>query len=254
MTPDGPLLVAVAVIFVVAGFVKGVVGLGLPTVAVALLTLTLGLKDAMALMLVPSFVTNLWQMVSGGRLAEILGRFRWLLAAVCVGVWLGSAVLAGADPDLLTGLLGLLLVAYAAWGLVGLRLPSPERHHRWLAPVVGFANGIVTGLTGTFVVPAGLYFQALGLGRDTLVQAMGALFCVSTAALAAGLAGHGLMTADLGLVSLAGLVPALAGMAAGRKVRRRLDEVTFRRVFLVALLLLGVWLAARGLTGSGAPG
>ncbi len=239
---------AIAAIFVLAGFVKGVVGMGLPTVAVALLTLTVGLKDAMALMLVPSLVTNLWQAVAGGRLPEILARHWSLLAAVCLGVWLGTAVLAGADPDLLSGLLGVLLAGYAGWGLVAPRMPSPARHHRWLSPVVGLANGVVTGLTGTFVVPAGIYFQALGLNRDLLVQTMGVLFCVSTAALGVALAGRGLMRADLGLVSLAGLAPALAGMWGGQRVRRRLDEATFRRVFLLSLLLLGVWLAVRSLS------
>ena len=242
---DPVLLAAIAAIFVLAGFVKGVVGLGLPTVAVALLTLAIGLPDAMALMLVPSFVTNFWQALAGGRLTEILARFWSLLAAVCLGVWLGTAVLATADPALLTGALGVLLAAYAAWGLVAPKVPSPARHHLWLAPLVGLTNGAVTGLTGTFVVPAGIYFQALGLRRDMLVQAMGVLFCVSTGALGAAMAGRGMMTADLGLTSLAGLLPALAGMWLGARLRRRMDEETFRRVFLLALLLLGLWLAWR---------
>lgn len=245
MSLDPLLLAAIAGTFVLAGLVKGVVGFGLPTVAVALLTLTIGLKDAMALMLVPSLVTNLWQALAGGKLWTILRRFWALLLTLCLGVWLGTAVLATADPELLTGLLGVLLAGYAAWGLVAPKMSSPQRHHLWLAPVVGLLNGIVTGLTGTFVVPAGLYFQALGLTRDLLVQAMGVLFSISTAALAAALWQRGMMTEELGLISLAGLVPALAGMWAGQRVRRRLDEGTFRRVFLLALLLLGLWLAAR---------
>src|SRR5690606_13714915 len=75
---DPLLLAAIAGTFVLAGLVKGVIGFGLPTVAVALLTLTIGLKDAMALMLVPSLVTNLWQALAGGRLWTILRRF-WAL-------------------------------------------------------------------------------------------------------------------------------------------------------------------------------
>ncbi len=248
VSADPLQLAAIAAIFVLAGWVKGVVGLGLPTVAVALLTLTIGLQDAMALMLVPSFVTNVWQALAGGRLGAILVRFWSLLAAVCLGVWLGTAVLVSADPRLLTGALGVLLAAYAAWGLIAPKVPSPAHHHCWLAPLIGLGNGIVTGLTGTFVVPAGIYFQALGLNRDMLVQTMGVLFCVSTAALGAAMAGRGMMTADLGLTSLAGLAPALAGMWLGARVRRRLDEATFRRVFLLALLLLGLWLAGRAFT------
>ena len=52
--------------FLFAGWVKGVVGLGLPTIALALLAATVGLKEAIALMLIPSMVTNLWQGLAGG--------------------------------------------------------------------------------------------------------------------------------------------------------------------------------------------
>src|SRR5574342_574608 len=98
--------------FLVAGLVKGVTGMGLPTVSLALLTATLGLKDAMALMLIPSFVTNLWQAFVGDAFAAIVRRLWTLLAAVCAGVVLGAHLLARADATLLSGALGILLCIY----------------------------------------------------------------------------------------------------------------------------------------------
>jgi uncharacterized protein len=108
---------------------------------------------------------------------------------------------------------------------------------------------VLTGLTGTFVMPSMLYFQALALPRDLLVQTMGVLFSVSTAAIALALAGEGLVTGELGLMSVAAIVPAIAGMVLGQTVRRRLSEATFRRVLYVALLLLGLYLAAKQILG-----
>ena len=64
---DPVTLTVVALTFLLAGLVKGVIGLGLPTISLALLTAALGLPQAMALLLVPSFVTNLWQAVAGGK-------------------------------------------------------------------------------------------------------------------------------------------------------------------------------------------
>ena len=64
----------VAAVLLLAGFVKGVVGLGLPTVSLGLLTAVFGLKAAIALMLVPSFATNVVQGLTGGALKEILGQ------------------------------------------------------------------------------------------------------------------------------------------------------------------------------------
>ena len=115
--------------------------------------------------------------------------------------------------------------------------------------VAGALNGVFTGLTGSFVVPGVLYLNAIGLTRDEMVQAMGILFTVSTLGLGVALTGQGLLSSDLSWVSLAGVIPALIGMSLGRRLRQRLPEPLFRRVFLLALLGLGAAIALRaGLT------
>ena len=117
----------------------------------------------------------------------------------------------------------------------------------WLSPVIGGVTGVITGGTGVFVIPAVPYLQALGLGRDDLVQALGLSFTVSTIALAVALGAHGaLQVQGLGVSALA-LVPAFAGMWAGQALRSRISPVAFRRIFLVFLLLLGTEMALRPL-------
>ncbi|TYR30987.1 sulfite exporter TauE/SafE family protein [Mesorhizobium microcysteis] len=236
-------IAAICATFVLAGFVKGVVGLGLPTVSLALLAATLGLPQAMALLLVPSFATNLWQALSGGNALAILRRdwLFFLLATVTVGV--GALALTRLDPAILTGLLGVLLVVYAAINLAGVKVAIPIAHQSWLGPVFGATNGVLTGMTGSFVVPGVMYLQAVGMSRDTLVQAMGILFTLSTLALAVALGGNGLLDAQLGMMSAVALVPAIAGMMIGAKVRGRLSEARFRSALFVALLAMGVHLS-----------
>ena len=233
-------LVIVFAAFLIAGAVKGLVGLGLPTVVLALLAVTLGHRDGMALMVVSSFATNLWQALEGGQLRALLARLWPLLLAICVGVWLGAGLLLRIDPAVTATLFGILLLAYGTLGLVQKLPPEPGRHERWLSPLIGSVNGVVTGLTGSFVVPGALYLSALGLQRDALVQAMGIVFMVSSLMLGVSLAGHALLPRELGLLSGLALVPALAGMWVGRHLRRRLPEARFRRVFFVALVLLGI--------------
>lgn len=236
-------IAAICATFVLAGFVKGVVGLGLPTVSLALLAATLGLPQAMALLLVPSFATNLWQALSGGNALAILRRdwLFFLLATVTVGI--GALALTRLDPAILTGLLGVLLVVYAAINLAGVKVAIPIAHQSWLGPVFGATNGVLTGMTGSFVVPGVMYLQAVGMSRDTLVQAMGILFTLSTLALAVALGGNGLLDAQLGMMSAVALVPAIVGMVIGAKVRGRLSEARFRTVLFVALLAMGVHLS-----------
>ncbi len=239
---DVAVLAAICGTFLLAGFVKGVVGLGLPTVSLALLTAVLGLPQAMALLLVPSFVTNLLQALSGGNAVIILRRHWTFFLLATATVWVGALALTRLETELLAGLLGLLLVVYAVVNLAGLRLAIPVQRQPLIGSVFGVTNGILTGMTGSFVVPGVMYLQATGMDRTMLVQAMGILFTLSTLALALALGGGGFLNAELGGLSAAALVPAVAGLMFGQKVRGRLSESRFRTALFLALLAMGIHL------------
>ena len=230
-------------VFVVAGCVKGVVGLGLPTVAMGLLALRLAPAEAAALLIVPSLVTNLWQMGPWRSLKSLLPRLRGLLAGVCLGTWAGAWWLG--MPGGVGGrmLLGVALIGYALWSLAGAAWQVPARHEGWLGPVMGGVTGAITAVTGVFVLPAVPYLQALQLPREHFVQAMGLSFSVSTLALAIGMAGQqGFAPAGLAWSVLMPL-PALLGMALGSRLRQRLSPLWFRRCVMVGLLGLGLHMA-----------
>ena len=236
---DDSTLLLITVTFLLAGWVKGVMGLGLPTVSLGLLTATLGLHPAMALLLVPSFVTNVYQAVAGGHRREVLRRIWPFLLAATLTIGLGAQALSRLNVALLSALLGVLLIAYALLGLTRPPLVLPASYESWAGPLTGAVNGMLTGMTGSFVVPGVFYLQALGLPRDKLIQAMGMLFTASTVALGIALGGHGLLPLDLLGLSAAAVAPAFAGMILGQRLRKRLSETLFRKLFFLALLLLG---------------
>lgn len=241
---DLPLLTLalIAAIFVLAGSFKGLIGAGLPTIAVALLINIMPLREALPLAVVPAILANVWQALAGGRGIELVKRFWPLLLLACVGTWLGVGVLATADPRLLSGVFGGILMLYALIGLFRPAPPSlPERSEVWLTPVVGFINGVINGLTSSNIVPGAIYMQALGLGRDELVQAMGILFLVAGSALAIALLGQNVMTAGQAALSTAALIPSAFGFYIGQRWRRRLPEERFRKVFFFGLFVLGAY-------------
>lgn len=240
-------LVFVTLTFLVAGFVKGVVGVGLPTIAMGLLSLAMAPAQAAALLIVPSLVTNVWQLAAGPRLGTLLRRLWPMQAGVVLGTVSSAGVLQSQEAGLASAGLGLALVIYAGLGLSALRVHVAAPTEQWLGPVVGVATGLVTGMTGVFVIPAVPYLAALGLSRDELIQALGLSFTISTVALAAALAGGGSLGVGAATASLLALAPALAGMMAGGWVRGRISEATFRRCFFLGLLALGLHLALRGL-------
>ncbi len=244
--PAGPLAWAlILATFLVAGFVKGVIGLGLPTVAVGLLATVMSPAQAASLLIVPSFVTNVWQLLAGPRFGALLWRLWPMMVAIAIGTVASAGLIAGTNGPGPASALGIALVVYAGSGLAGLAWRVPARAEPWLSPLIGLVTGFVTGATGVFVIPAVPYLQALGLDRDQLIQALGLSFTVSTVALAAGLAREGALPLTAGAASLVTLAPALLGMAVGQWLRGRVSAPTFRRAFLIGLLLLGAHLASR---------
>ncbi|MFT4069359.1 sulfite exporter TauE/SafE family protein [Paraburkholderia sp.] len=243
-----PLLARIGVVaatFVVAGFVKGVTGMGLPTVAMGVLGTLMLPAQAAALLLLPSFVTNVWQLFAGPGVRALVERLWPMMAGIVCGTLVAAPFIAGGGGEWAVAGLGAALTLYAAAGLLAWRFPVPARHERWLSPAIGAVTGVVTGGTGVFVVPAVPYLQGLDLSKEDLVQALGLSFTVSTIALAIGLANaHAFAVDDLG-DSLAAVLPALAGMWLGQRVRGRISAASFRRWFFICLLGLGVQLLAR---------
>lgn len=232
--------------FLLAGMVKGVIGLGLPTVAMGLLGLAMLPAQAAALLLVPSTVTNLWQLASGGALRALLVRLWPMLLMVVLGTALGTLWLGLGNGQAMVRALGAALLLYALSGLLLPPLCVPQGWEPWLGPLCGLLTGLVTAATGVFVIPAVPYLQALGLPRHALVQALGLSFTVSTLALGAGLFWRGAVGgAELGASMLA-LLPALAGMLLGQWLRQCISAVVFKRLFFIGLGMLGLHLLLAG--------
>ncbi|MGF7156035.1 hypothetical protein GGR40_003830 [Novosphingobium gossypii] len=233
--------------FFAAGIVKGVTGMGLPTVAMGVLGSLLSPLAAAALLLVPSLVTNVWQLLGRAKYGTLIRRLWPMMLTIIIGTVLGSEVLTGGQANLTTTALGIALMIYAAYTLLARSLRVSPKWEPWLSPAVGLATGVVTGATGVFVIPAVPYIQSLDLERDDLVQALGLSFTVSTIALAIGLFWHDALPVGNLLSSTLAVVPALLGMAAGQLIRTRISPQLFRRLFLIFLLFLGLEMALHGL-------
>ena len=236
------LIIYVTFVYILAGFVKGVVGVGLPTISLALLVVVLGLKEAMLILLVPSLITNLVQAFTGGRFCELIKRLWIFLLSLCFLTWFSTGVLVIANGNLLTIGLGVVLIVYCVSYFSKIKIPGPDKNEKWLSPLMGALTGVSTGLTGSFVVPGTLYLQSMRLQRHALVQSMGLSGSAATISLGASLGGRGVLIHDLLFISCVMVIPALIGMALGTKVRAKIDEGLFRKLFFVTLSVIGIWI------------
>lgn len=221
--------------------------MGLPTLAMGVLGALLSPLTAASLLIVPSMVTNLWQLLAGPRIGALARRLWPMMVASMAGTLVAAPLLTGGNTRAATTALGATLIAYALYTLFAPPFRVSPSHERWLSPLTGLVTGLIAGATGVFVIPAVPYLQALGLKKDDLVQALGMSFTTSTVALALGLALRQVWQLDQLALSVLSVVPALIGMGAGQVLRRAISPQAFRHWFLVMLALLGGEMLLRGM-------
>ena len=236
-------LVPPTLIFLLAGFVKGMIGLGLPAVSVGLLGLLMAPAQAASLLVVPSTVTNVWQLAAGANLRAIFLRLWPMYLAIGLGVWLGAGALAANNGGGGRFWLGALLALYGLSGLFAPQPRVPPRWEAWLAPLIGLLTGIATAATGVFTLPMVPYLSGLGFGRNDLVQALGLSFTVCTLALTVMLTRSGAFDLSVLQRSALAVLPSLLGMFVGQHVRTRISPALFRRCFFAGMVALGLQLA-----------
>lgn len=231
----------VCVVFVLAGGVKGVTGMGLPTAAMSLLGLWMAPVQAAALLIVPSLATNVAQCRGAN--------FRRLAVRLWPG-WLAIAIVTIAAPgfggsastDSAKRWLGAILIVYGAWGLWRPTLPDLSGRGRWLGALAGAATGVVTASTAVFVLPWVPYLQSLRLSKDEMVQALGLSFTVATLALAVRVQASAplswLSASSAVAIGLA-LASAFAGMKVGEMLRGRLAGAAFQKALFLVFIALG---------------
>jgi uncharacterized membrane protein YfcA len=243
---DTSHIIYIGAVFVLAGIVKGVTGMGLPTVAVGLLSLFLSPLEAASLMIVPSLLSNVWQLSSGEPVYPLWQRLWPMLLAIWVGTFACSGIFAAMGATMGGGgaavTLGAALAIYGVMGLLSVRCSVPKGAEPWMAPLIGVLTGALSAASGVSTLPSVPYLQALGLKRDELVQAMGLAFTAATSALAVALAMRSALPPAVAGASLLAQFPAMLGMFIGQILRKRMDPQLFRRCFFVTLIGLGMQL------------
>jgi len=208
-----------------------------------LLAVSMPPAQAIAIVIVPAIVTNIWQTFGGPYFRDIIRRLWPLLIGTAAGIWLNAGSLTGPYARYTAIALGVLLVANAAIGLSKLKFSIAPQNEKWVGGVVGVITGMVSAATGVQVIPSVPFLQAIGMEKDELIQALGVFFTVATLALSFNLTSAGLLTAATALPGGVAMAGSFAGMFIGQAVRSRLQPDLFRRWFQIAMILLGFYLA-----------
>ena len=234
-------------VFLIAGTIKGCVGIGLPTAAIGLLTLAYAPRTAVALLLVPMLFTNLWQVWRAGDIRGALGRYWVFGVTLAVGVGGATLFVDMVSDRFLLGALGVFMLVFVAANLVTSFPALPMRLDRIAQFAMGLLAGVMGGLTAVWGPPMGIYLAMRQVDKDEFVRATGLLISFGSIPLLAGYAAQGFLTGPLALISLAMLVPTFVGFSAGEALRGHMSQARFRKVLMLVFLALGLNLLRRAL-------
>ncbi len=246
---DSSEIALLVAIFVFGGFVKGLLGIGLPALLVGLLTFFYEPRVAVTMMLLTIMTANIRQALVGGSVLAIVRRF-WLYCCIAMPV---IFVIAIAGQNVAAPVLLIFVgIAMSVFAVTSLFVHVPKLPQRLDLPVQGAAglgSGIMGGLTAIWGPPLAVYLMSLRLPRDHFIQVLGVLFAAQSIPLALGFIAAGDLGPETAPVALAVLVPTFVGMVVGEKLRQKIDTQVFFRLFLTAFLLLGLNLIRRGIMG-----
>lgn len=243
------MLAFVGFAFLVAGSVKGLVGIGLPTTAIGIMTLSIDPRAAIAIILFPMVISNAWQVYRQGEILRTARRYGVFAIILFVGVWLTSMLTHDVPDRVLLGVLGSIILLFVAVNLV---ITVPALSDRFDMPAqatLGLVAGVMGGLTAVWAPPMVIYLTARQVPKEEFVRASGFLIVIGSLPLTASYIQLGHMTGPLAWVSLIMLVPTLLGFSLGERLRSRISAERFRVLLLYIFLLLGLNLIRRAIWG-----
>lgn len=240
-------LAAAFAIFLVAGLVKGFTGVGLPMVAIPLLSLMINPATAITIIVGPAAASNVVQSLRGGYLPSLVRRFWSLCLALIVVIGATTPIIIGLDTSALLLFIGSVVSIASLVQLVQPSFRVPRKREGIWNPVAGVIGGLICGGANLHGGTMAMYFLAVGLERDRLVAAIGMVFVVGALPIYAAFFSSGILTKDILWLTALALIPALAGQWCGAFFRQFVPHEKFRRIIVIFFLVGGLNMIGRGL-------
>lgn len=232
-----------------AGFVKGAIGFAMPMIMMSAFTAFLPGPTALALLILPTFATNIAQAFRQGRTEALASarRFRLHIIAVIAALALSSQFVTDLSKALMAGLLGAPILAFALWQLAGRPMVIRIEHRARIEVILGLIGGLYGGISGIWGPPLIVLLLSLRTEKQEMLRVQGVVFLIGSLALFFAHMTSGVLNAQTLPLSALMVIPAMIGNRAGLAVQDRLNPQKFRRWTLILLALTGANLLRQAL-------
>jgi len=244
-----PVFAAAVLITLLAGTVKGIVGFAMPMVMVSLFSSVMDPELGLAGVILPALVTNVAQALRQGWRAawEAMVQFRLFLGVGCLALLISAQMVRVLPQEMLLLMIGVPVSFFSALQLLGWTLKLPKRGQGWIESILGGVAGFMGGFSGVWGPPTVMYLTALNTPKDAQMRVQGVIYGAGAVLLVGSHLVSGVLRAETLPFSAVLVVPALIGVAIGSALRDRIDQRSFCKATLFALLIVALNLVRRGL-------
>ena len=233
----------VFVTYLIAGTIKGTLGVGLPTTALTLMTFFLSPFQALAINLVPMFITNIWQFSRAKNLIALMKRYAFFAFGLSVAIFGFSFVTVQLSSNGVRMALAGAVIIFAVYNMIQRPFVLSQAHDKSWQLFFGVMAGVMGALTSMWAVPLVMYLLSRKLSPRDFVDAAGFLLLVGCIPLSVGYFYTGLVTADVIGPAIAGTIGSLSGFQLGERLRGLINADLFKKILLWFFLLMGVRMA-----------
>lgn len=237
----------IAVIFVLAGTIKGALGIGLPTIAISMMSQIIDARLAITMTIIPMFASNLWQVYRSGNIIKTIRKYWIFSCALAAAILFTSIFSKSVSSNIILIVLGCVIITYAILGLLKWAPKIAQQHDGKAQAGFGITAGLLGGFTAIWAPPLIIYLTSRQTPKEEFIRATGLLITVGSTPLILGYTQNGLLTSELALSSSLMVVPALLGFLIGEYLRKYIAAEKFSAIILALFALMGANLIYRGI-------
>ena len=233
MTDQIFFILLLSSIFLLAGIIKGAAGLGLPTAAMGLMTITIAPRMAIALLIFPLIFTNAWQIYRSGNIYPTFKKYFTFIFMLIIFVWLTVNKTTEVSDNILIGFLGASVLLFVIANIFKNAPFIPIQHDQKAQIISGFFAGVMGGLTSVWAPPLAIYLAARRIPKEEFVRVSGLIFFIGSIPLLLAYLAQGHLNKELSIFSMFLLLPTFVGFWLGEKIRNKMSEIVFKKFILV---------------------
>ncbi len=220
------------------GLIQGVLGVGLITVVISLLSFVIDVKQTIALVLIPTLLTGFFQMISGGKLKSIFLDVKFFLLFSTLIIIPGVFFLKILNSNLILILIAIILFINSSLSLINKVISIPNHNNSLIQSFVGGINGFLIGLTSIYTMPFVFLLQSLKYPKEKAVQFMGLAFVFYSTMQLITFYSIDLIDYDSLIYSFIISIPVMLGFFLGKKIRDYISEKIFQKLFHIMLIIM----------------